>query len=122
MCEPTDVSRTSTATPRPRWGALYGVVFLGLAALTVGDVAVPPIARPALDGVLAAAALVGIFLWVRGNRTALDQQDWCACAADTLTVRVVPSRRPQRSKPDDQVDRGDELDLARLIVVRARVR
>ena len=95
MCEPTYVSRSTTAIPRPRWGALYGVVFLGLAALTAGDVAAPPVVGPALDGALAAAALVGIFLWVRGNRTALDQQDWCACAANTLMVRVIPSRRPR---------------------------
>src|SRR5713226_628833 len=101
MCEPAYVSRSATAIPRPRWGALYGVVFLGLAALTAGDVAASPVARPALDGGLAAAALVGIFLWIRGNRAALDQQDWCACAADTLTVRVIPSRRPERSKPHD---------------------
>jgi hypothetical protein len=36
---------------------------------------------------------VAIALWVRGHRAALDQQAWCECAADTLTVRVIPSRR-----------------------------
>jgi len=99
MCEPTHVSRRAVTIPRPRWGVLYGVVFLGLVALTAGDFAAPPIARPALDGVLAVAALAGIFLWVRGNRTALDQQDWCACAADALTVRVIPSSRPRPHAP-----------------------
>ena len=100
MCEATDVSRNTIAViPRPRWGVLYGLVFLGLGALAIGDVAAPEIARPTLDGVLAVAALVGIFLWIRRNRTALDQQDWCACAADTLTVRVIPSRRPEAYAP-----------------------
>jgi hypothetical protein len=37
---------------------------------------------------------LGIAFWIRVNRVALDQQDWCECAADTLTVRVIPSRRP----------------------------
>jgi hypothetical protein len=94
MCTSTDVSRPTIAvSPRPRWGVLYGVVFLGLVGLAIGDVASPEIARPTLDGALAGAALVAISLWVRGNRVALDQQDWCACAADTVTVRMVTSRR-----------------------------
>jgi hypothetical protein len=42
---------------------------------------------------------VAIALWVRGNRAALDQQDWCECAADTLTVRVIASRRPEACVP-----------------------
>src|SRR5436190_14088531 len=99
MCEPADVSRRTITIPPPRWGVLYGVVFLGLLALTIGDMAAPSIARPVLDTLLAIAALGGIFLWVRGNRTALDQQDWCACAAATLTVRVIPSSRPRPHAP-----------------------
>jgi hypothetical protein len=100
MCESTDVSRTTTAVIlRPRWGVLYGVVFLGLVALAIGDVASPEIARPTLDGALAVTALVAISLWVRGNRAALDQQDWCECAADTLTVRVIASRRSEAYAP-----------------------
>jgi len=95
-----DASRNATAViPRPRWGVLYSVVFLGLVALAIGDVAAPETARPTLDGALAAAALVAISLWVRGNRAALDQQNWCECAADTLTVRVIPSRHPEPRQP-----------------------
>ena len=100
MCEATDVSRNTIAViPRPRWGVLYGVVFLGLVALAIGDVAAPEIARLPLDGALAVAALVATSLWVRGNRAALDQQDWCECAADTMMVRVIPSRRPESRLP-----------------------
>ena len=103
--------------PRPRWGLLYGIVLAGLAGLTVTDVAAGPIARPALESVAAGAVLIGVATWIRGNRVALDQQDWCECAAESLTVRVIASRR--RSEPDDQIDRGDELDPARLVVVWA---
>src|SRR5437763_1240579 len=100
MCESTDASRNATAvSPRPRWGVLYGVVFLGLAGLAIGDVASPEIARLPLDGALAGAALGAISLWVRGNRVALGQQDWCECAADTVTVRVVASRRAEAYAP-----------------------
>ena len=100
MCTSTDVSRPTIAVrPRPRWGVLYAVVFLGLVGLAIGDVASPEIARLPLDGALAGAALMAISLWVRGNRVALDQQDWCECAADTLTVRMIASRRPEACVP-----------------------
>jgi hypothetical protein len=94
MCESPYVAPTGTAAiPRPRWRVLYGVVFVGLAVLTLGDVAAPRVARPLLDAILAVAALMAISVWVRGNRTALDQVEWCQCAADQMTVRVIPSRR-----------------------------
>jgi len=34
-------------------------------------------------------------LWARLNRRALDQLGWCECAAATITVRVIPSDRPE---------------------------
>jgi hypothetical protein len=33
---------------------------------------------------------------VRANRVALDQQNWCACAGKSITVRVIASQRPER--------------------------
>jgi hypothetical protein len=95
MCESNRILRRAAATiPRPRWARLYGIAFAGLATLTIANVALPDVAQPPLDGLITVAVFVAFALWVRGNRAALDQQDWCECAADTLTVRVIPSRRP----------------------------
>jgi hypothetical protein len=74
---------------------LYGIAAFGLAALAVTEIAVAAVVRPALESVVGGAAFVAVALWLRTNRGALDQQDWCECAADTMTVRVVPSRRLQ---------------------------
>lgn len=84
-----------TTIPRPRWTALYGIAAVGVAALAVTEIVVAAVARPALESVVGAAAFVAIAVWLRRNRAALDQQDWCECAAETLTVRVIPSRRPE---------------------------
>src|ERR1700694_3881453 len=121
MCARGSVSRRAGGTmARPRWTVLYGIAACGLAAVAVTEIAVAAMVRPALESVIGAAAFVAIALWLRTNRGALDQQDWCECAADTMTVRVIPSRRPEttnsRSKSHDHVDGRNELDLARLVV------
>ena len=95
MCGKSYVSKDPAApVARPRWGLLYGVVFGGLAALTLVDVDAAASGRTVLDCVMAGAVFLGIACWIRANRVALDQQDWCECAADTLTMRVITSRRP----------------------------
>lgn len=102
MCGTSYVSKHSAApVARPRWGLLYGVVFVGLAALTLVDVDAAAPVRTVLDGVMAGAVFFGIACWIRANRVALDQQNWCECAGDTLIVRVITSRRPDcgRSMP-----------------------
>ena len=121
MCASGAVARhDSTAIARPRWIALYGIATLGLAALAVTEIAAAAIVRPALESVVGGGAFLAIALWLRTNRGALDQQDWCECAADTMTVRVIPSRRLEKprspSKSHDHVDGRNELDLARLVV------
>ncbi len=105
MCE-TAVS----SIPRPRWGLLYGATFPQLAALAVVEAASPPNAvRTALRCVLALGAFAGMAAWVRSNRAAFDLQDWCDCAGQKVTVRVIESRRaappalppdPERPAPD----------------------
>jgi hypothetical protein len=96
MCTANQISEgVVTKIPRPRWGRLYGIALAGLAVLTLGNVAIPDVARSPLDGLVAGAVLVAFAWWTRGNRAALDQQAWCECAGETLTVRVVPSRRPE---------------------------
>jgi hypothetical protein len=82
------------AIERPRWGWLYGTVLPPLAGLAVVEAAGPPnLIRTVLRSVLALTVLVGMALWVRANRAAFDLQEWCDCAASTITVRVVESRR-----------------------------
>src|SRR5262249_27029579 len=81
--------------PRPRWVRLYGIVLLGLGALTAADVSASRFARPGVDALVAGGVLAAIVLWLRSNGVALEQQQWCACAASTVPVRVIPSRRPE---------------------------
>jgi len=52
-----------------------------------------PVLRGALAYVVAGAAWAGLAWWVRANRVALDQLEWCSCAADTVQVRVIASAR-----------------------------
>src|SRR5712691_3156949 len=89
MCAPNQISRgAGTTIPRPRWARLYAIAFVGVAALAIGNVAVPDGARSPIDALVTGGLFVAFALWIRGNRAALDQQDWCECAAETLTVRV----------------------------------
>jgi hypothetical protein len=99
MCDAASSSEPDGTIPRPRWGALYGMVVLGIAALTSIDVAVPVIERSALEMTVVGGAFVAMALWLRSNRAALDQQDWCACAGGKTTMRVIASRRPQTTAP-----------------------
>jgi hypothetical protein len=124
MCAPGSVSkRESTAMARPRWTALYGIAASSVAALALTGIAADAFVRPALESVVGAAAFVATTLWLRANRAALDQQDWCECAAETLTVRVISSRRPEpvKSMPPrvpDVVRMQDDED-ARVPVLTA---
>jgi len=62
----------------------------------------------ALRGGIALAAFVAMALWIRGNRAAFDYADWCECAAEKITVRVIPSRRPEPERPplaDEELER-----------------
>jgi hypothetical protein len=75
--------------PKPCWGALYTI-----AATSVGLVAATQsitvlVWRAAVSVVLLLAATAASLAWVRGNRVALDQREWCACAGASVSVRVV---------------------------------
>jgi len=94
MCDVMPRSRRSRAIPRPRWGLLYGLVTLMLAALAGVETAISPgSAQTALQCGLALSGFGAMALWVRSNRMALDQQDWCECAAEKISVRVIAARR-----------------------------
>jgi len=103
MCDMTARTGRPGTTPRPRWGRLYGLAGLTLTALAAIEVL--PSSGPPLTALrcgLALGGLVAMAVWARSNRVALDQQDWCECAAETITVRVIPSRRPERVEDEEE--------------------
>ena len=106
MCDMTARTGRPGTTPRPRWGRLYGLAGLTLAALATVEVF--PSSGPPLTALrcgLALGGLVAMAVWARSNRVALEQQDWCDCAAETITVRVIPSRRPEPERVEDEETR-----------------
>ena len=67
-----------------------------LAALAVVEVLVSP--GPELTALRCGLVLGGfgaMVQWTRRNRAALDHLDWCDCASERVTMRVIPSRRGQ---------------------------
>ncbi len=100
MCDSTLLAED--AVTRPRWRVLYGVVCLPLAMLGIVEVAAPPApVRTLLRLALVLGAFAAMAVWGRANRTALDLQAWCACAASTVTVRVIGSPRPSAPPRSD---------------------
>src|SRR5712691_5493267 len=119
MCDMTTASRRARTPHRPRWGVLYGLVTLMLAALAAVEfVTSPGAAQTALQCGLALGGFGAMGLWARLNRRAIDQQEWCECAGEKVTMRVIPSRRPEPS-PVEQVVFEDLEDEA-LAVGSAR--
>ncbi|OLC12969.1 MAG: hypothetical protein AUH29_14635 [Candidatus Rokubacteria bacterium 13_1_40CM_69_27] len=90
--------------PRPRWGRLYAILPLTVAAFALIEPSgLAPALGTALRGGMVGLAFGAMAWWVRANRAALDQLDWCACASSTITVRVIASRPPQRPKEAEEV-------------------
>ncbi len=107
MCDVTARSRRARTPPPPRWGRLYGLTAVFLGALIAFEMlATPGAVRTALQCGLALGGFGAMGLWARLNRVALDQQDWCECAATKITVRVIRSRRlltePLEEEEDDE--------------------
>lgn len=100
MCESTLL--VEGAVTRPRWRVLYGVVCPSLAMLGIVEMASPPApVRTVLRLALVLGGFAAMAVWVRANHAALDLQDWCACAASTITVRVIESPRPSAPSRSD---------------------
>jgi len=96
MCDTTSRAAGGLASARPRWGVLYAATLPQLAALGVVEVAQSPQAvRVGLRCLLALGVFLAMGAWLRANRPAFDLQDWCDCAAQQMTVRVIESRRPR---------------------------
>jgi hypothetical protein len=114
MCDTR--TREGRAVRQPRWGALYGVAVVYLATLAgVEAVHGTGGTRTALRVVLCLGAFAAITLWLRLNRVAFDLEDWCGCAAATLTIRVIESRPPAADPVDDGISASpvwtDEREL-----------
>ncbi|MGH2670018.1 MAG: hypothetical protein ACRDH5_13055 [bacterium] len=100
--------------PRPRWGVLYGMGAVTLAALTAIEVrGVPGVLQTLLRCTLALATFAAMALWVRFNRAALDLQNWCECAASKITVRVIQARRPVPEPAEEEDEEAEALTVAR---------
>jgi hypothetical protein len=96
MCDSSARPGHRRETPQPRWSLLYGLAFFTLGALSAVEVSPHPGAgRIALGCGLGIIGFVAMAVWLRVNRVALDLRDWCECAAEKMTVRVIPSRRPE---------------------------
>jgi len=107
MCDVTGRSRLAQRTSRPRWGLLYATTALMLAALAAVEfVASPGTGQTLLRSGLVLGGFGAMALWARLNRRALDQLGWCECAAATITVRVIPSDRPEpeHAEKDEEED------------------
>lgn len=102
MCD----SRPPTMTTRPRWGTLYAIPLLTTAALVAAARSIPTLTG-LLGWALTGAVFGAMALWVRANRVALDQVEWCACASGAVGVRVIrsieagtPIHRPRRDRQE----------------------
>ncbi len=70
-----------------------------LAALATAELVVTPGAElTALQCGLVLAGFGAMVGWTRRNRAALDHLDWCDCASERVTMRVIPSRRGEPAR------------------------
>lgn len=96
MCDTTSQGARGSVGGRPRWGVLYAATLPQLTALGVVEIVQSPQAvRIALRCLLALGVFLAMGAWVRANRSAFDLQNWCDCAGERMTVRVIESRRPR---------------------------
>jgi hypothetical protein len=95
MCDSQAGSCRERLLPRPKWATLYSLVVLGASSAAAVEMFGPAGAlRTALRLGVVIGGSVAITLWLRLNRVALDAEDWCACAHEKMTVRVIRSAPP----------------------------
>ena len=102
----------------PRWLGLYAATVPSLVALGIVEVAAPsnPL-RTVARCMFTLATFVGMGWWVHASRAAIDLQQWCDCAPRTITVRVIPSRRPDApSRVPEPVTMPSTADREDLLV------
>ena len=96
MCDTSRRPALGSNSSRPRWGVLYAMTVLQITALAVVEAsqASHPI-RTALRCAVALGIFVATGAWLHVSRAALDLQNWCDCAGERMTVRVIQSYRPE---------------------------
>jgi hypothetical protein len=95
MCDSSTARRGGSPIRRPSWSALYALTLVHAAALVAVELLrVPDGPRVTLRCALAVGVVLSLAIWIRRNASALDLVDWCACAGEHVTVRVVESARP----------------------------
>jgi hypothetical protein len=94
MCDVNYPADRSSTRQRPRWSALYLLagLLLGLLLALQAFVAAST-ERTALQSGLVLLGFAAMVQWARRNRAALDHLDWCDCASERVTIRVIASRR-----------------------------
>src|SRR5438876_12100488 len=96
VCDGVARPSESRTIPHPAWGRLYGIGSMVLVTMVTGEAVMAPGTELwMLRAGLFIAGFTGIAMWRRRNRAALDLENWCDCAGKTVTVRIVPSRRPE---------------------------
>ena len=95
MCDTTLRATGGSRVARPHWGLLYMTAIPQLAALgAVEAIQSSQATRVALRCLLALGMFATMLVWLRANRPAIDLQDWCDCAGERMTIRVIESHRP----------------------------
>lgn len=91
-------SRPSSDSTPPRWGRLYVIVGTGAAAMELANITLT--SSPVRSAVLVAIVVsTGVVMtrWVAASRVELDLAQWCECARDSMTVRVIARPAPLKT-------------------------
>jgi hypothetical protein len=105
MCDVNYPVDRSSQLQRPRWSSLYLLAGLMLSVLLAAQAFVAAgTERTALQSGLVLAGFSAMAQWARRNRAELDHLDWCNCASERVTIRVIASRReaPAFAQSDDE--------------------
>ena len=96
MCDTQRQRVAGSAIGRPRWELLYAVTVPQLAALAAVEAGQSPhAARIAFRYFVTLGVFGAMSVWLRANRPSFDLQNWCDCAGERMTIRVIESHRPQ---------------------------
>ena len=106
MCDAKSRLEGSKTPPRPRWSGLYLVAGGMLGVLLIVQTLVSAGSeRTALQCGLVLTGFGAMVQWARRNRAALDHLDWCECASERVTIRVIASHREASAfaRSDDEL-------------------
>jgi hypothetical protein len=92
MCDTATRSMSPRTNHGPHWRTLYVGVVLMLAAIGAVDATgTAGRTKAIVECGLVMGEIGTMAFWTRRNRAPLDLEQWCECAAATVTIRVIPS-------------------------------